>query len=323
MWGMGAAALFWAIVQPWWGFPFGALRRLAAAVRGGAGPLVPVAGLATWMIVLGTVVPFSLVVVSMQHLRASQASAVGMTEPIFATAIAWLALGEAMEPVQLLGAGIVLGSVLVAELEPLAAPALGDRDLDRAVDHANRVVAQPADAGEGLRASALRPGRVLLRAPCRSGPPRPARSGRRGRGRRSSASAPPRPYARSKRPRWSGHPTTHPSSPPIDSGASMCGQRSSVATMPRSVWASRRSSSPNGSPAAARPAAGPRPTGAPRSASSETPEATQLRRERRDPGFGVGRCTHRADPSPNSRRPRAAVPLRGRRRRRGGCDVSR
>jgi drug/metabolite transporter (DMT)-like permease len=22
MWGMGAAALFWAIVQPWWGFPF-------------------------------------------------------------------------------------------------------------------------------------------------------------------------------------------------------------------------------------------------------------------------------------------------------------
>ena len=83
---------------------------------GETGPPVPVAGLATWLVVLGTVVPFSLVVVSMQHLRASQASAVGMTEPIFATAIAWLALGEAMEPVQLVGAAIVLGSVLVAEL---------------------------------------------------------------------------------------------------------------------------------------------------------------------------------------------------------------
>jgi drug/metabolite transporter (DMT)-like permease len=68
------------------------------------------------MIVLGTVMPFSLVVVSMQHLRASQASAVGMTEPIFATAIAWLALGESLDPVQLLGAAVVLGSVLVAEL---------------------------------------------------------------------------------------------------------------------------------------------------------------------------------------------------------------
>jgi drug/metabolite transporter (DMT)-like permease len=81
-----------------------------------SGPIVPVAGLATWMIVLGTVFPFSLVIVSMQHLRASQASVVGMTEPIFATAIAWLALGEAMDPVQLVGAAIVLGSVLVAEL---------------------------------------------------------------------------------------------------------------------------------------------------------------------------------------------------------------
>ena len=51
----------------------------------------------------------------MQHLRASQAIAVGMTEPIFATAIAWLVLGEAMEPVQLLGAGDRARSVLVAE----------------------------------------------------------------------------------------------------------------------------------------------------------------------------------------------------------------
>jgi drug/metabolite transporter (DMT)-like permease len=65
--------------------------------------------------VLGTVVPFSLVVLSMQHLRASQASVVGMTEPVFATAIAWIVLGEAFAPVQVIGAAIVLGGVLVAE----------------------------------------------------------------------------------------------------------------------------------------------------------------------------------------------------------------
>lgn len=114
MWGMGAAALFWAIVQPWWGFPFETLGA-TQPMFGVDGPVVPVAGLATWMIVLGTVVPFSLVVVSLQHLRASQASVVGMTEPIFATVIAWLALGETLEPIQLVGAAIVLGSVLIAE----------------------------------------------------------------------------------------------------------------------------------------------------------------------------------------------------------------
>jgi drug/metabolite transporter (DMT)-like permease len=67
------------------------------------------------MVVLGTVVPFSLVVVSMQHLRASQASAVGMTEPILATVVAWVVLGEALSPIQVVGAAIVLGSVFVAE----------------------------------------------------------------------------------------------------------------------------------------------------------------------------------------------------------------
>jgi drug/metabolite transporter (DMT)-like permease len=114
MWGMGAAALAWAVVAPWWTFPVEAFAG-SLHLFGDAGPTVPAAALAGWMVVLGTVVPFSLVVLSMQHLRASQASTVGLTEPIFATVIAWLVLGEALEPVQWLGAVIVLGSVLVAE----------------------------------------------------------------------------------------------------------------------------------------------------------------------------------------------------------------
>jgi drug/metabolite transporter (DMT)-like permease len=114
MWGMGAAALFWAIVAPWWSFPFDGFAG-SMHLFGEAGPAVPAVGLAAWMVVLGTVLPFSLVVLSMRHLRASQASVVGMTEPIFATAIAWIVLGEALAPIQIVGAGIVLASVLVAE----------------------------------------------------------------------------------------------------------------------------------------------------------------------------------------------------------------
>jgi drug/metabolite transporter (DMT)-like permease len=114
LWGMGAAAVFWALVQPWWSFPWASLGGVAH-LAGEAGPVVPTAVLAGWMIVLGTVVPFSLVVLSMQHLRASQASVVGMTEPIFATAIAWVVLGESFTPIQMAGAVIVLGGVLVAE----------------------------------------------------------------------------------------------------------------------------------------------------------------------------------------------------------------
>lgn len=122
MWGMGAAALFWAIVQPPWTIPLDAFAG-TMHLFGEAGPEVPATALTAWMVVLGTVVPFSLVVVSLQHLRASQASAVGMTEPIFATVIAWIVLGEALAPVQVLGAAVVLGSVLVAELNRDPAPA--------------------------------------------------------------------------------------------------------------------------------------------------------------------------------------------------------
>jgi drug/metabolite transporter (DMT)-like permease len=114
MWGMGVAALGWAIVAPWWTFPWDSLAGVLYPF-GATGPAVPAAVLAAWMVVLGTVLPFSLVVFAMQHLRASQASVVGMTEPIFAIVIAWIVLGEALAPIQIAGAAIVLLSVLAVE----------------------------------------------------------------------------------------------------------------------------------------------------------------------------------------------------------------
>ncbi|HEY4753961.1 MAG TPA: DMT family transporter, partial [Candidatus Limnocylindrales bacterium] len=114
MWGMGAASLFWALVLPWWTYPWGSL--VGTTLVEGTGAVVwPIPLLVGYVVILGTVVPFSLVVLSMQHLRASQASVVGMTEPVIATAIAWLVLGEVLSPAQLIGAVIVLGGILLAE----------------------------------------------------------------------------------------------------------------------------------------------------------------------------------------------------------------
>jgi drug/metabolite transporter (DMT)-like permease len=115
MWGMGAAALFWAILQPWWAYPWSTLGGSALAEGTGA-VAWPIPLLVGYVVVLGTVVPFSLVVLSMQHLRASQASVVGMTEPVIATGIAWVVLGEVLSPAQLAGAVIVLAGILLAEL---------------------------------------------------------------------------------------------------------------------------------------------------------------------------------------------------------------
>jgi drug/metabolite transporter (DMT)-like permease len=114
MWGFAFAALFWALAQPWWLFPWESLD-ITASPFGESGPAVPGWALVTYMVVLGTVVPFALVLASLRHLRATQASVVGMTEPVIAAAIAYVLLGEALTPVQMLGGAVVLAGVLLAE----------------------------------------------------------------------------------------------------------------------------------------------------------------------------------------------------------------
>ena len=114
MWGFGAAALFWALVQPWWSFPWDALSGVGYPL-GTDGAAVPIWALSTFMVILGTVVPFWLILVSLQHIRASQASVIGMTEPLLASLIAWIALGEVLTPLQLVGAVVVLVGVYLAE----------------------------------------------------------------------------------------------------------------------------------------------------------------------------------------------------------------
>lgn len=114
MWGFGAAALFWCFAQPWWSFPWSHLTGDGFPL-GTDGAAVPIWILCCYMIVLGTVVPFWLVVLSLHHIRASQASVIGMTEPLLASLIAWVALAEVLSAIQILGAVIVLGGVLLAE----------------------------------------------------------------------------------------------------------------------------------------------------------------------------------------------------------------
>jgi drug/metabolite transporter (DMT)-like permease len=114
MWGFAFAAAFWAVVQPWWSFPWDTLAQTAAPF-GADGPLVPGWVLITWMVVLGTVVPFALALQSMRHIRATQASVIGMTEPVMASVVAFAFLGEVLTPVQILGGIVVLVGVVLAE----------------------------------------------------------------------------------------------------------------------------------------------------------------------------------------------------------------
>jgi drug/metabolite transporter (DMT)-like permease len=76
---------------------------------------VPVWLLAVWVVLLGTVAPFLLVVGSLRRIGAQRAGIVGTTEPVFATVVAYLVLGETLSTWQVVGGLVVLAGVVVAE----------------------------------------------------------------------------------------------------------------------------------------------------------------------------------------------------------------
>jgi drug/metabolite transporter (DMT)-like permease len=67
------------------------------------------------MIVLGTIAPFFLLVSALRHVSATTAGIVAMLEPVVGAVVGWLWLRESLDAVQLLGAGIVLIGVGLAQ----------------------------------------------------------------------------------------------------------------------------------------------------------------------------------------------------------------
>jgi drug/metabolite transporter (DMT)-like permease len=112
-WSFGAAGLFWSLLLPWWTFP---ADRLGGSVQVGSdGPHVLVGVLVAWVIVLGTVAPFGLVLLGLRLIGAARTGLVGTVEPVLAGFIAWVVLGERLAPVQVLGAAVVMAGIVVAE----------------------------------------------------------------------------------------------------------------------------------------------------------------------------------------------------------------
>lgn len=114
LYGFASAALVWAVVAPWWSFPWHYLEG-SSEPWGSVGWRVPLPLLVASMVVLGTVTSFWLVVSSFQHINAAQASSIGMAEPVLASLIAWLLIGEALTPWQVVGIVITGSGILFAE----------------------------------------------------------------------------------------------------------------------------------------------------------------------------------------------------------------
>jgi len=109
------ASVFWALVQPWWSFPF----EVPAARTSLGGHLaslhLPVWALIAWMVVAGTIVPFFLIVGALRHLPATRVGIIAMLEPVVGAVVAFAWLDETLGGEQLVGGAIVLAGIVLAQ----------------------------------------------------------------------------------------------------------------------------------------------------------------------------------------------------------------
>ena len=112
--GFCVAALIWAVVLPLWGWPMELLADPQVAWR------VVAVGL------LGTLLPFGLVVAALRWISSAVAGIATTAEPVLAALLAWLFLGQVLSVPQLIGGGLVIAAVLIAQTtrqpEPEAMP---------------------------------------------------------------------------------------------------------------------------------------------------------------------------------------------------------
>jgi drug/metabolite transporter (DMT)-like permease len=101
----GFATALWLVAQPLWSFPYSHFHSLDNVLYG--------LGVA----VVGTLVPFVLMVTAVRHIPAPRAAIVATLEPVLAAIFAWLIHDEALSPAQVAGGLLVVAAVVWVQMQ--------------------------------------------------------------------------------------------------------------------------------------------------------------------------------------------------------------
>jgi drug/metabolite transporter (DMT)-like permease len=138
-WTMTIAAVFWSFVSGWWELSPGIFATPVDIGGAGAVVEVPMAVPLAWNVVMGSFAPFLLSLAALRHLPATAAGIVASSEVVFAFAVAWIWLGEVLDPIQIVGAAIVLAGIIIAQTSRAGKVI----DADLAIDAPSAPVTEP------------------------------------------------------------------------------------------------------------------------------------------------------------------------------------
>jgi drug/metabolite transporter (DMT)-like permease len=110
---VGSAAL--NLLSPVTDFPTGLLDDQVSLLGRLSEYDVPVWSLLVWVVVLGTLVPFGVELLALQHLRATTVTMVAMLEPVGVSALGWIWFFESLDAIALVGGLAVVAGILLAQ----------------------------------------------------------------------------------------------------------------------------------------------------------------------------------------------------------------
>jgi drug/metabolite transporter (DMT)-like permease len=114
-WTMSVATVFWAPLSGWWELEWSDFAILAAVGPGDDALALPLWAFFLWNIILGSFAPFLLSLSALKRLSATAAGILATSEIAFAFITAWLWLQEQLTVLQVVGASIVLGGIVIAQ----------------------------------------------------------------------------------------------------------------------------------------------------------------------------------------------------------------
>ena len=113
-WGLGISSAFFAIIQPWWTFPFKEMGNIVDLTGRLSGISLPTFYLVLWVILFGTAIPYFLVLNGLRGLSAAKTSSIGMLEPVLGGIFGWIFLYENLNFIQSVGVVVVLVGIYLA-----------------------------------------------------------------------------------------------------------------------------------------------------------------------------------------------------------------
>ena len=116
LYGFGISMLFWWLTLPLWSYPTEIFSKQIDLRGQLTGTFTSGWVLILFVIVVGTIIPYTGNLIGITKTSASSAAIIGMLEPVFAGIFAWIWLSETFNAIQLIGAAAVIAGIYIVRL---------------------------------------------------------------------------------------------------------------------------------------------------------------------------------------------------------------